>query len=84
MSELPLLEQRRLMEDGVNVGTEHIIYVGEDMLGHTSPGIYGLDEEYAREGAERGHHYFFYDGNLEWLKPFEEERLQSLQSVVNK
>lgn len=60
----------------------HIIYVGQDMLGLASPGLYGLDEFYACEAAQRGHHYFFYDGDLDWLKPFEEQREESLKTAL--
>ena len=63
--------------------TQRIIYVGLDMLGRVNPGIVNVEseesEEYIYDFAERGHHYFYYEGDLSWLDEFSKARLEALE-----
>lgn len=60
-----------------------IIYVGQDMSGAVCPSEYVDEEIYARQGAEDGHHYFFYDGDLGWLDEFRTQARIALENFID-
>ena len=60
-----------------------ICAVGVDMIGRTTVGLYELEEEYALEAAERGHHYFYHPADdLVWLEDYKELRMQALEEWI--
>lgn len=70
------------------MANEVIIFVGPDMLGRDSPGLFTAGEEWAQFLAEYDgpseRNYFFYEGDLAWLDEYQVMREEALVEAIRR